>query len=77
MQPALIFETRFVICHSLFLKKVKHTLFGEPITFYLTKALLARITFPRITCNVITFPNIQIFYLPFISQTIPKILPNI
>ena len=41
------------------------------------KSLFPEISFLRIECTVITFPNKQIFFLPLNSQIISKILSNI
>ena len=57
-------------------QKINCTLFEETLTLYRIKLLFHGITFLRIICNVIAFPNIQIFFLPFNSQTLSKILPN-
>ena len=57
-------------------QKINCTLFEETLTLYRIKLLFHGITFLRIICNVITFSNIQIFFLPFNSQTLSKILPN-
>ena len=40
----------------------------------LDKSLFSGNSFFRIISNVITFPNIQIFFLPFNPQTVSKIL---
>ena len=69
----------FFLCRNmvfLLKQKINCTLFEETLTLYRIKLLFHGITFLRIICNDITFPNIQIFFLPLNSQNLPKILPN-
>ena len=56
---------------ELFLIIDNHTLFYE-VLVTLNKSFFPKISFLRIICNVITFPNLQIFFLHLTRKPYPK-----
>ena len=77
LEQAILILKMQLFCNLVFLLKQKLTILYLKVLVTLNKLLLLGISFLRIIYKVVTFPNIQKCFLPFSSETMPKILSNI